>query len=115
MNRGQVVIVDFPFTSGTQSKVRPALVVQNDRENRRLSKTIVAMITGNLRRIAEPTHLLLDPSTPDAASCGLHGRSLVTCVNVYTIDQMSVKHVIGSLFTATMTQVDACLRQAFDL
>ncbi len=82
MNRGHIVIVDFPFTSGAQSKVRPALIVQNDRENRRLSKTIVAMITGNLRRISEPTHLLLDPSTPDGASCGLHGQSLVSCVNI---------------------------------
>jgi mRNA-degrading endonuclease toxin of MazEF toxin-antitoxin module len=50
MIRGQIVIVDFPFTSGTQSKVRPALIIQSDRENRLLSKTIVAMITGNLRR-----------------------------------------------------------------
>jgi mRNA interferase MazF len=115
MNRGQVVIVELPFTSGTQSKVRPALVVQSDRENGRLSKTIVAMITGNLRRIAEPTHLLLDPSMPDAASCGLHGRSLVSCINVYTIDQTAVKHVIGSLPSATMAKVDDCLRQAFDL
>ena len=115
MNRGQIVIVDFPFTSGAQSKVRPALIIQNDRENRRLSKTIVTMITGNLHRIAEPTHLLIDPSTPDAASCGLHGQSLVSCVNVYTIDQASVKHVIGSLSSAAMVRVDACLRHAFDL
>jgi mRNA-degrading endonuclease toxin of MazEF toxin-antitoxin module len=50
MNRGNVVIVDFPFTTGTQSKVRPAVVVRSDRENRQLSKTIIAMITGNLQR-----------------------------------------------------------------
>lgn len=42
MNRGDVVLVDFPYTSGPHSKVRPAGVVQNDRDNQRLSKTIVA-------------------------------------------------------------------------
>jgi hypothetical protein len=31
--RCDVVVVDFPFTDTRQSKVRPALVVQNDRDN----------------------------------------------------------------------------------
>src|SRR4051794_27636846 len=112
MSRGDVVIVDFPFTSGIQSKVRPALVVQNDRENRRLSKTIVAMITGNLQRAGEPTHCLIDPTTPEGASSKLHGRSLVSCVNLYTIDQSSVVRTIGSLSSSAMTKVDRCLKEA---
>ena len=115
MKRGDVVIVDFPFTSGSQSKVRPALVVQNDRENRRLSKTIVAMLTGNLTRAAEPTHLLLNPATPDAASSGLHGPSLLSCVNLYTIDQSSVRRIIGELSGDAMRKVDVCLREALGL
>ncbi|HEX3870617.1 MAG TPA: type II toxin-antitoxin system PemK/MazF family toxin [Pirellulales bacterium] len=112
MKRGDVVIVDFPFTSGAQSKIRPALVVQNDRDNRKLSKTIVVMITGNLRRKGESTHMLVDPGDPAAASSGLHGPSLVSCVNVYTIDQASVKQIIGNLSQAAMKSVDVCLREA---
>jgi mRNA interferase MazF len=41
MKRGDVVIVDFPFATGTSSKVRPALIVQNDRDNKQIAKTIV--------------------------------------------------------------------------
>ncbi len=48
--RGDVVIVDFPFADTGDSKVRPAVVVQNDRDNKRFRKTVIAMITGNLRR-----------------------------------------------------------------
>jgi hypothetical protein len=59
--------------------------------------------------------LLLDPASPEAAACGLHGPSLVSCVNVYTIDQGSVKQVIGILPPVLMEQVDDCLRQAFNL
>ncbi len=33
IRRGDVVIVDFPFMDTGQSKVRPAVVVQNDRDN----------------------------------------------------------------------------------
>jgi mRNA interferase MazF len=53
--RGDVVLVDFPFAGGGASKVRPALVVQNDRDNGRLKNgrlknTIVAMITSRTAR-----------------------------------------------------------------
>ena len=41
VNRGDVVLVDYPFTSGG-AKVRLALVVQNDRDNARMANTIVA-------------------------------------------------------------------------
>lgn len=43
--RGEVVLVDFPFAGGSSSKVRPALVVQNDRDNRRLTNAFVSMRT----------------------------------------------------------------------
>lgn len=115
MNRGDVVIVDFPFTSGTQGKVRPALVVQNDRENRKLAKTIVAMITGNLRRAAEPTHLLVDPSTTEGAASNLHGKSLVSCINLYTIEQANIVRIVGHLPPGTMAKVDLCLRESLGL
>ena len=45
--RGEVVLVDYPYSDGG-SKIRPALVVQNDRDNARLAKTVIVMITGNL-------------------------------------------------------------------
>src|SRR5262245_2802655 len=115
MNRGDVVIVDFPFTSGGVSKVRPALVVQCDRENRRLSKTIIAMITGNLRRATEATHYLVDPATPDGASSNLSGKSRISCINLYTIEQASIIRSIGRLSPVVMQRVDICLKETLGL
>ena len=34
--RGEVVLVNYPFASGAGSKVRPAVIVQCDRNNTRL-------------------------------------------------------------------------------
>jgi len=48
--RGDVVIVDFPFTDVPGAKRRPAVVIQDDRQNGMIARTIVAMVTGNLRR-----------------------------------------------------------------
>jgi mRNA-degrading endonuclease toxin of MazEF toxin-antitoxin module len=58
MKRGEVVIVDWPLfrPSGSgKAKARPALVVQNDMDNARLTNTILAMITSVTRRALEPT------------------------------------------------------------
>jgi mRNA interferase MazF len=112
MKRGEIVIVDFPFTSGAGAKVRPAVVIQNDRDNRRMASTVVAFITGNLSRAAEPTQLLIDPSTSDGASSGLHKTSAVNCCNLYTIDQRDVVRTIGSLSPELNSQLDVCLKAA---
>ncbi len=115
MKRGDVVIVDFPFTDVRRSKVRPALVIQNDADNARRRKTIVVLITGNVRRAGEPTQLLIDPGTPEGASSQLHGPSLVSCNDLFTIDQAGVIRVIGTLSSPTMEKVDACLKAALGL
>jgi mRNA interferase MazF len=65
VQRGDVVLIDYPYTRGGGSKVRPALVIQNDRDNYRVANTIIAQITGNvLRATTEPTQLLVDLQTP---------------------------------------------------
>ena len=47
--RGDVVLAWYPFASGSGGKRRPCLVIQNDTDNARLTNTIVAQITSNLR------------------------------------------------------------------
>jgi mRNA-degrading endonuclease toxin of MazEF toxin-antitoxin module len=116
MRQGDVVIVTFPYVSGSRSKNRPALVVQCDRNNGRLSNTIVAMITGNTRRAAiEPTQVLIDPATPDGLGSGLRAASAVKCENLFTIAQDDVLAKIGSLNSSSMRRVDAALRAALEL
>src|SRR5439155_2063252 len=113
--RGDVVMVDFPFTDTGQSKVRPALVVQNDRDNQRIRKTVIVMITGNTRRRGDPSHLYVDPSDPAGVSTGLSFPSLVSCNNLYTIEQGSILHVIGHLSDALKRQLADCLKAALEL
>jgi mRNA-degrading endonuclease toxin of MazEF toxin-antitoxin module len=54
MNRGDVVLVPFPFQDRLGEKIRPAVVVQRDADNARLANTILAMITGTSRTPASP-------------------------------------------------------------
>ncbi len=113
--RGDVVRVDFPFTDIPRAKKRPAVIVQNDRDNQKIHKTVVAMITGNLSRLGDPSHLLIDPSTPDGASSGLNGPSLVSCNNLYTLEQDCIQKRLGHLSDVLKQKLDDCLRSALEL
>jgi mRNA interferase MazF len=113
--RCDIVIVDFPFTDTGKSKVRPALVVQNDRDNQLIRKTVIAMITGNTRRRGDPSHLYVDPNDPDGASSGLSFPSLVSCNNLFTVEQDSILQVIGHLSDVLKHQFGDCLKAALEL
>jgi mRNA interferase MazF len=115
MNRGDVVIVPFPFQDKPGEKIRPAVVVQCDAENRRLANTILAMITGNLDDAGQPTAVMVDPKTADGAGSGLNGPSLVKCYNLATVRQRRVLQVIGHLSVAMMQQVNQALKAALEL
>ncbi len=111
MKRGDIIIVDFAAYNPPE-KVRPALVVQCDRDNARMSNTIVALITGNVRRAGQPTQFLIDQEHADFKTFGLHKDSVINCSNLVTIRQRDVIQVIGRLSSASMNQIDACLKSA---
>jgi mRNA interferase MazF len=113
MNRGDVVIVEFPYTDGRKGKNRPSLVVQNDRDNRRLANTIVAMISGNIRHANEPTQVLVDPAKQSGS--GLHGPSVVKCCNLYTVRQQDILRKVGQLTNDALDRVDMALKCALEL
>ena len=114
MNRCDIVIVDFRSTMPSAG-VRPALVIQNDVDNRRMANTIVVQVTTTLHRSLEKTQLLIDPTHVDWAASGLLRPSVINCSNIYTIRQSDVARVVGALSKVTMQEVDACLRVALDI
>ena len=116
MRLGDVVLLLYPFSSGSGAKRRPALVVQADANNRRLRSTIVAMITSTTTRAAaEPTQLLVDPTGFEGRESGLLRVSAVKCENLFTVDQRLMLRRIGSFSPALMARVDDCLRAALEL
>jgi mRNA interferase MazF len=84
VRRSDVVLLQAPFSSRAGVKTRPMLVVQNDRNNARMSNTILVFITTNLARAAEPTQVLIDPSTPGGRPSGLKQTSVASCENILT-------------------------------
>src|SRR5579863_7448400 len=114
VSRGDIVLVDYPFSDRTGSKVRPALVVQNNTLNRRIDDTILAAISRSTHR-ASATQLFIDIATPDGAQTGLRQNSMIQCENLLTYDQQFIIARIGSLPASLTKQLDECLRSALGL
>jgi mRNA interferase MazF len=116
IERGDVVVVDFPFGEGRGSKVRPAAVVQCDADNRRLGTIIVAMITKQTGLAGrEPRHVLIDVSTESGKASGLWLESVVNCSQVATIRSDRIVRRLGRLSDSHMELVSACLRGGLGL
>lgn len=113
MKRGDIVLFDFPFSDGTGSKLRPALVVQTDALNNLIQDTILAAITRTVH--ATPTQVLIDISTPDGARSGIRFTSVVDCKILLTVDKSFLHRSIGMLPASLLQQVDLGLKHALGL
>lgn len=110
--RGEVILVDFPFSSGAAKKLRPTVVVQADPYNRKLKSTILAPITSNTRFSGELTQVLLDPVSKEGASSGLLKPSAVKCENLATVATDMIRRKIGVLSPQMQMLVDSALKVA---
>jgi mRNA interferase MazF len=114
VSRGDIVLVDYPFSDRTGSKVRPALVVQADALNCRITDTILASVSRSTHR-ASATQLFIDISTPAGGGTGLRQNSMIQCENLLTYDQRLVIAKIGQLSAPLMQRIEESLKAALDL
>jgi mRNA-degrading endonuclease toxin of MazEF toxin-antitoxin module len=116
IQRGDVVVVRFPYAGGGGSKVRPAIVVQCDRLNRLTRNTVVAMIPGNTRLVGSgPAQFLIDPADPDGASAGLSFPPAAKCDNLATVPQPDIINTLGHLSDVLKQKLDNSLKAALEL
>lgn len=116
VRRGDVVLLNFPFASGDGGKVRPAVVVQCDRNNGRLANTIVAQITSRIQFArSEPTQLIIEADSNAGRRAGLLTDSAVSCENLFTVRHDMVLRKLGVIPSDVMQAIDGCLRESLSL
>jgi len=112
MNRGDVLLVDWPYSDMTGAKLRPAVVVQAGFLNSLIDDTVYVAVTGTRHGIPG-TEVELDPAVE--TSSGLLKKSYASCTNFLTRDQTLIHHKLGILSDATMLLISDCLKQVLDL
>ena len=95
--QGEVVLVLFPNSDLTSSKIRPAVVVQADNLQTGLSQVVVAMITSQLSRSQHPSRLTILIGTPEGQQSGLISDSVIMTDNLATVTLSAISRVIGSI------------------
>lgn len=115
MLRGDVVLcrLPMPSTQLMQSKLRPAVVISKNANNRRLDDLIVAPCTSNTSRHKEPTQYLIDGA--ELVSAGVVVPTVVRGEALMTVPKTMVLRVLGHLSTSAMTAIDGCLKDALAL
>jgi mRNA interferase MazF len=116
VQRGDVVLVDYPFSDGSGSNVRPIVVAQADQWNARLDDTILAVVTSSARRrVTTPPQFLVEVATIEGQQSGLRADSVIQCGNLATYAQDRIIRVMGRLAASYLDQLDECLLAALGL
>jgi mRNA interferase MazF len=112
MKRGEVVLVDWPYSDRVGSKMRPAVVVQADYLNGLIDDTVLVQIT-TTRHGIPGTEVPLDPATEPGS--GLLHLSYAFCPNVLTADPTFIDQTIGYLSDVALRQIEDCLKKVLEL
>lgn len=105
MIKGDIVLIKFPFTDLTGSKLRPAVVLFiSDLD------IMVSFITTQLNRI-EPTDIKLSPSFQN----GIKKNSLIKLSKIATIDKTLALGKIGKLTQMEITELNLKLKLLLQL
>ncbi len=105
MSKGDIVLIPFPFTNLSGTKLRPALIlIENTLD------ITVSFITTQLQWL-EPTDIVLQPQ----AKNGIKKPSLVRLSKIATIDNNLIVGTIGSINHTQLAEVNLNLKILFQI
>ena len=108
--RGDVVLVRFPFTDLRTTKLRPAVVLAVHGED-----VIVAGIFSALPTALKDTWLLLQEQHPSFPHTGLKRGSVVKAEKLAILHRSVLQSKIGSLPAQLMRSLDQLIKQALNV
>lgn len=108
--KGDIVLIPFPYTDLSATKTRPAVVVSSETYHNFCSELLLAYISSQVSK----AHPKLDHIVADWASSGLPKPSFVR-PKIAAIDPSLVVHKVGKLSDNDLLEVDRRLRLAMAL
>ncbi len=105
MAKGDIILITFPFTDLSGTKLRPAIILAETN----LDLTVCFITTQT--QWQEPTDQLLQPSKTN----GLKKQSLVRTSKIATLSISLVKGLLGTIETIEIAILDNNLKNIFQL
>lgn len=105
MEKGDIILIEFPFTDFSGNKNRPALVLINSKFD-----VTVAFISSQISQM-EIMDVIIKPSEIN----GLKKESLLRLSKLATLDKNLALGRLGRLESSTLTEVDSNLKKLFQI
>ena len=91
--RGDVFFAELEGLGSIQSGTRPVVIIQNDIGNRYSPTVIVATVTSQIKKINQPTHVIVKKDSVNNLKCD----SVILLEQIQTINKINLKFKIGRL------------------
>jgi mRNA interferase MazF len=112
LSKGDIVLVTFPFTDLSQTKLRPAVVLWVDSAGNDLT---LCFISSQNITSCSPEEFAINPSDPEFAGTGLKVASKIRLARIVTLERNLVTRCIGKLGINQIKQLNNVLIQTFQL
>ncbi len=114
MNKWDVVVLSYPFSDLSATKVRPALVVSSDSYNQNSQDAVFILITSNISRRG-PFDAAVAKTHPEFALSGLRFDSAVRIDKITTLNKRLAVATIGRFGPKLAAEVEKKLRLFLEL
>ncbi len=115
VKRGSVVLIKYPFTDLSGTKVRPAIIITPDKYLHLIDDVLCLFVSSVMRDEALDTDYIIDTNNPHFPASGLKIKSVLRTHKLALLDKSLVVKELGEVHPEIMTEVDKCLRLALGL
>lgn len=112
LSKGDIVLVPFPFTDLSQTKLRPAVVLWVDNAGNDVTSCFIS--SQNVNTLS-PEEFAINSSDPEFAATGLKVDSKIRVARIVTLERSLITRRIGKLGINQIQQLNNVLAQTFEL
>ena len=106
--KGKIVLIPFPFTDLTATKLRPAIVLfEGERD------VVVAFISSRVPQRPAQTDIVVDEAHPEFELTGLKTSSVIRIDKVATISKDLILGEIGEIGNELKKEINSKLSKAY--
>lgn len=108
MNPGDIILIDFPFTVPTQSKIRPAVVLTVTQD--KYQDIVICAISSIVPATIAPREILLTTVDPAFSATGLRVDSVIKIDRIATLRSTDVIIKLGQCPPSLWNEIVAKFR-----
>lgn len=112
LGKGDIVLVQFPFSDLSQTKLRPAVVLV---ANTDLDEITLCFISSQKVQILSSNEFAILESDDEFLQTGLKTNSKVRVTKIITLESKLILRKIGQLGTKQVNKLNQTLSKAFSL